>query len=293
MALALGPTAITRSRTRGGRSFPLSLPCSHQRLFFSHVTILENGTHRRVERPGDRERGGVVRISSSTPLGSGTRDREADYHLVAPRAPVRVTYRPVIAGNCAVLLFAGVLLTVFGNFVGSTGWARSSQTLKATLVVVTLLGLASTGLGVHDILYSSTILSADVAVYQLGTAPQAFEPLLAGVIATICQVVLTLRASSIIRSPVVRWSYICILMSGSLMGLLGSMGMAGTHALLSLTEAGARADRPGPSLVRLRSHLVLVPRRRLQRSSGNPQSHQLHFNLLVNFPVSCPGDSVW
>jgi hypothetical protein len=140
-----------------------------------------------------------------------------------------------------VLLFTGVLLTVFANFIGSSGWARSSRTLKVTLVVVTLLALGSTGLGVHDILYASTILSSDVGVYALGTAPQAFEPLLAGVIATICQVVLILRASSIIQSAYVRWGYISVLLSGSLMGLLGSAGMAGKQGAL-LSGGSSRAD---------------------------------------------------
>lgn len=53
-----------------------------------------------------------------------------------------------MAGNCAVLLLMGVLLTVFVNFVGTSGWARSSKLLKATLIVVTLLALTSTALGV-------------------------------------------------------------------------------------------------------------------------------------------------
>ena len=133
----------------------------------------------------------------------------------------------MIAGNCAILIFTGVLLTVFGNFLGSSGWARSSKVLKTTLVVVTLLALVSAGLAIHDILYFSTILSTDLGVYELGTSPQAFEPMLAGLIATICQVVLTLRASFIIRSPVIRWIYICVLLSGSLIGLLGAIAMAG------------------------------------------------------------------
>lgn len=88
----------------------------------------------------------------------------------------------------------------------------------------------------HDLLYFSTILSDDLFVYQLGTVPQTFEPILAGTIATICQVVLILRASSLIKSAFMRWAYMAVLMGGSLMGLLGAAGMTGTSTCERLVD---------------------------------------------------------
>lgn len=126
--------------------------------------------------------------------------------------------------------------------MGTSGWARSSKLLKSTLFVVLLLALTSAGLAAHDLLFFSTILSSDLAVYELGTAPQAFEPLVAGTIATICQTVLILRASSIIQSVYIRWAYLCILLGGALMGLMGAIGLS---AMSESTLPGA----PRPSRV--------------------------------------------
>lgn len=94
-------------------------------------------------------------------------------------------------------------------------------------MTVVLLALTSSGLAVHDIVFFGTNRYVGMDGYKQGTAPQTFEPLLAGVIAAICQTTLVLRASWILQSAISRWTFISILMSGVSVSLLGAMGTTG------------------------------------------------------------------
>lgn len=119
-----------------------------------------------------------------------------------------------------------MLLTVCCNFVTSSRWARTSRPLRGAIVAVVLLSSVNTALSMHDVVYFATTEENSLYTLSLGTRPQIFEPAIAGLIAFIVHGELATRASRIISSPWIAWTYLVALCSGSLVQLLMSIGLS-------------------------------------------------------------------
>ncbi|GAA5850001.1 hypothetical protein JCM8547_000978 [Rhodosporidiobolus lusitaniae] len=133
---------------------------------------------------------------------------------------------PVIIGQVACILLYGVLLAVFSRFLTSSAWGRATWPLRTVTVFVVCLATVSTGLGINDIWFYSTLVSTDYALIQAGTTAQCVEPVIAGLAAFAVQILLVLRVAKVVTNRYLRWGFIAFMASASLLALYGAAAMS-------------------------------------------------------------------
>ncbi|GAA5850004.1 hypothetical protein JCM8547_000979 [Rhodosporidiobolus lusitaniae] len=142
-----------------------------------------------------------------------------------PSVNFKAVLGPVILGQVAQILLYGILVVVFFRFLTSSAWSRAKWHLRLVSIFVVGLATASTGLGINDIWFYATAITADINVILGGTAAQGYEPVLLGVIAFTVQVVLVLRVVKVIPQKYFRWVFIFVMISCALIGLYGAIAM--------------------------------------------------------------------
>ncbi|KAK4050397.1 hypothetical protein OIV83_003467 [Microbotryomycetes sp. JL201] len=132
---------------------------------------------------------------------------------------------PVLLGDACNLVLFGLLLSSFTNFVKSSAWRASSRKLRCTIVAVILVVGAIVGLQTYDLWYFGTLQSRELSTLLRGTWPEAFEPVLAGLVGAIVESILVTRASRFIQLKRIRVPLLVIAALTILTGFLGSVGV--------------------------------------------------------------------